>query len=249
MTQMREIGATNLPVLLILTFVVALLYSSVGHGGASGYLAAMSLMAMTPSEMKPTALILNLLVAGLGSYRYIREGCFSWKTFWPFALGSVPFAFLGGGTAAPDPLYRAVLGVTLLVAAAGMVWRGRVDREQRAVPLVAAILIGIAIGFVSGLIGVGGGIFLSPLLILLGWATTRETLGIAALFIFVNSLAGLAGHVSGLHNLPSFSIYLALAAMVGGVLGTQLGAKKFGIAGVRWALTAVLCIAAVKLLA
>lgn len=238
----------NVAVLLLLTFCVAVLYSSVGHGGASGYLAAMSLIGMSHSVMKPTALVLNLLVAGLGSYRYLREGCFSWKTFWPFALGSIPFAFIGGGTTPPEDVYKRILGFALIVAAAGMLWRGRQDRPQRPLPLFVAILIGVGIGYVSGLIGVGGGIFLSPILILLGWATTRETLGIAALFIFVNSVAGLAGHASGLRNLPNISIYLGAAALAGGVVGTHLGTKKFGIAGVRWALTLVLGIAAVKLL-
>jgi uncharacterized protein len=240
--------ADNLPVLLILTFLVALLYSSVGHGGASGYLAAMSLISMTQSSMKPTALVLNLLVAGVGSYRYISQGFFSWKSFWPFALGSIPFAFIGGGTTLSHEVYRRILGAALLIAAAGMLWRSRKDRKQRQAPIVAAAMVGVAIGFVSGLIGVGGGIFLSPLLILLGWATTRETLGIAALFIFVNSLAGLAGHLAGLSHLPPFSVYLAFAAVLGGLLGTQVGVKKFGIAEVRWALAGVLCIAAGKLI-
>lgn len=236
-----------LPLLLGLTLVVATLYSSVGHGGASGYLAAMALIGMAPAQMKPTALVLNLLVAGLGTARYLKEGCFSWKVFWPFALGSVPFAFLGGATTAPDLLYKRLLGLALFVAAAGLVWRGKSDRPKAAVPILLGVLIGVVIGFMSGLIGVGGGIFLSPILILLGWATTRETLGIAALFIFVNSAAGLAGQAGTLHNIPIEAWYLAPTALIGGLIGTQLGAKKLGVVGIRLALTIVLCVAAGKL--
>lgn len=240
--------SAGLAIILPLTLLVALLYSSVGHGGASGYLAAMSLVGMAPSQMKPTALVLNLLVAGVGSYRYIRQGCFSRQAFIPFALGSIPFAFVGGGTKLADPIYERILGVALIVAAVGMLWKGRTDRPQREIPFVAAIFLGAGIGFLSGLIGVGGGIFLSPILILSGWATTRQTLGVSSLFILVNSLAGLAGHLSSLQNIPSEALYLGPIALAGGLLGSYLGSKRFSIAGLRILLALVLLIAAGKML-
>lgn len=234
--------------LIALTFLVAVLYASVGHGGASGYLAAMALYGMAPETMKPTALVLNLLVAGTGSFRYLRRGCFAWESFWPFALGSIPFAFLGGATMASEGVYRKALGLALLLAAVAMLTPRAGDRETRVLPAWAGIAIGAAIGFVSGLIGVGGGIFLSPILILVGWATTRQTLGIAALFILVNSAAGLLGHLSSLRALPTETLYLAPAAFVGGMIGAELGARRLGSHWVRRVLAIVLGIASGKLL-
>ncbi len=235
-------------VLTLLVFVAALLYASVGHGGASGYLAAMALVGAAPAGMKPTALVLNLLVAGTGSIRYLRQGCFRSGVFWPFALGSVPFAFLGGAAAVGGEAYRKLLGLVLVVAALGMLRRKLDDREARELPIWAGVLIGAAIGYVSGLIGVGGGIFLSPLLILVGWASTRETLGIAALFILVNSAAGLAGHLASLRALPPETPVLAVAAFLGGLIGSELGARRLSPPWLRRLMAAVLIVAAAKLL-
>lgn len=238
----------TLQLLVGLAFLIAILYSSVGHGGASGYLAAMALAGMSPEEMKPTALVLNLLVAGVGTARYVQAGCFKWRTVWPFALGSVPFAWLGGSAVAPDQAYRRILGVVLLVAAVSLVMPRRNADSWRQAPVVVAVLMGTGIGYVSGLIGVGGGIFLSPLLILAGWATTRETLGISSLFILVNSAAGLLGHLSSLQSMPPQSLYLAMGAFAGGLLGSHIGAKLLPPIWVRAVLSAALILAAAKLL-
>lgn len=234
-----------------LTLLVAALYSSVGHGGASGYLAIMALASMPTTVTKPTALVLNLLVSAVGGFRYIREGCFRWKTFWPFIVGSIPFAFIGGRWVLSDAVYARILGLVLILAAAGLVVRrAEVTEEEsiRDVPIPAGVLGGAGIGLVSGMIGVGGGIFLSPILILARWAGTRETLGIASAFIFVNSAAGLAGNLSRVQKLPPEAPWLALAAFLGGLLGSELGAKRLRSHWVRRVLAAVLLTASVKLL-
>ena len=242
------VAPSELILLASLAFGVAVLYSSVGHGGASGYLAAMALVGMLPAQMKPTALILNLLVAGTGSFRYIRAGHFKWGSFWPFAVASVPFAFLGGSTGTTDELYKRTLGAVLVVAALALALPRREPTYERAAPILAATIIGAGMGYVSGLIGVGGGIFLSPLLILAGWATVKQTLGISAFFILVNSAAGLAGHLSSVENLPPSAPWLAAAAFAGGLIGSELGARRLTPQWVRYLLCAVLLIAAGKLL-
>ena len=183
---------TSTLLLGVLIFIAALLYSSVGHGGASGYLAAMALFDLAPDVMKPTALVLNLFVTCVGTVRYARAGCFSWNIFWPFAVLSIPFAFLGGMWRLPAGTYKIILGLVLLFAA----WRLAIKQSahapatQKAIVLPAALALGAAIGLLSGLTGVGGGIFLSPLLLLLGWAEVRKTAGVSAAFILVNSAAG-----------------------------------------------------------
>ena len=186
---------TDQLLLTALIFVAALLYSSVGHGGASGYLAAMALFGLAPASMKPTALILNLFVAGLGTFRYARAGYFSWNVFWPFAIFSVPCALFGGTYQLHDRTYRIILGVVLLFAACrlAVTQSAPTQIDQRPIPLTWALVLGAPIGLLSGLVGVGGGIFLSPLLLLLGWADVRKTAGVSAAFILVNSAAGLLG--------------------------------------------------------
>lgn len=228
--------------------LVAALYSSVGHGGASGYLAVMALAGMAPAQMKPTALLLNILVASFGSYRYIRASCFKWSAFWPLALGSIGFAFVGGASAAEPTIYRRILGGALVFAAVALMLPRKDSATTRPVPVLVGVLLGAILGYVSGLIGVGGGIFLSPLLILSGWATTRETLGTSALFILVNSLAGLAGHLASIHDLPPFTMVLAMSAFLGGLIGSEIGARGLPPSGVRLLLAAVLAIASWKLL-
>jgi uncharacterized membrane protein YfcA len=234
--------------LAFLALVVALLYSSVGHGGASGYLAAMALVGLAPEEMKPTALLLNILVSAVGSVRFIRAGYFNFRLFLLFAVSSIPFALFGGMTGASDDLYKRILGTALCLAAVMLALPRSEVTSKRDVKLGVAIVIGAAIGYVSGLIGIGGGVFLSPLLILLGWATTKETLGISALFILVNSLAGLAGHLSALPQLSSSTPWLAVAAFVGGLIGSGLAAKKLVPQAIRLLLVVVLFLAAGKLL-
>jgi uncharacterized protein len=182
-------------VLSAMFFVAAILYSSVGHAGASGYLAAMAIVGMAPASMKPTALVLNILVASLTTFRFYRAGCFSWPTLWPFVVGSIPMSFVGGAMHLPSHVYKAVVGAILLVSAVRLVWTAHRETvtPPKAPPVIPAVLWGGAIGLLSGLTGTGGGIFLSPLLLFMGWAETRRTAGVSAAFILVNSIAGLAG--------------------------------------------------------
>jgi len=236
--------------LTLLIFIAALLYSSVGHGGASGYLAAMALFNVPPDVMKPTALVLNLFVAGVGTIRYARASCFSWNILWPFALLSIPFAFLGGMWKLPTQAYRIILGLVLLFAA----WRLAIKQSAHAPPtqkpivLPAALVMGAAIGLLSGLTGVGGGIFLSPLLLLLGWADVRKTAGVSAAFILVNSVAGLLGHWQSVKTLPPEIIWWAPTALLAGLIGAELGSRRLTPLTMRRMLAAVLVVAGFKML-
>ncbi|GAB6932467.1 sulfite exporter TauE/SafE family protein [Calditerricola satsumensis] len=239
----------DLLVLATLIFVAAALYSSVGHGGASGYLAAMGLLGVAPAVMKPTALILNLLVASLAALQFGRAKAFSWSTFWPFAAGSIPMAYLGGLLDVPPSAYKVLVGLVLLYAAYRL-WRRPTMAEKvvRKPPLLLALLAGAGIGFLSGLIGVGGGIFLSPLLLFAGWADPKTTAGVSAAFILVNSAAGLLGHTSGVMAIPPEGVWFVLAAVAGGALGSRWGSRRFGHARMRRLLAVVLVIAGGKML-
>jgi len=237
-------------VIAAMIFVVALLYSTVGHAGASGYLAAMALFSLAPAVMKPTALVLNILVAIIGTVRFYRAGFFSWRTFWPFAAASIPASFIGGARSLPVPVYKSVVGVVLLYSAVRLFFSAaKADqRETSQVPIVVALLLGAGLGLLSGLTGVGGGIFLSPILLLMGWAKTRETSGVAVTFILVNSIAGLLGHVSSVTFIPPEIIYWAPAAVIGGWIGTALGTRVLPVAQIRRWLSVVLVLAGLKLL-
>ena len=229
-------------------FAVALLYASVGHGGASGYLAAAAFFGIPPAEMKTTALVLNLLVSSASFYAFWREGHFESRLFWPFALGSIPFAFLGGSLQVPLKLYALLLAGTLTIAAARLLIPLKAeDAERRPVSLPMALGSGAGIGLLSGLVGVGGGIFLSPLMVLMRWADVKKTAAVSALFIFVNSAAGLAGH--GLRaGLDARGLApLAVAAFAGGLLGAKVGAGWLEERGLRRSLAVVLVLAAVKM--
>jgi uncharacterized protein len=240
--------------LAALIFLAAALYSSVGHAGASGYLAAMAVVGLAPETMRPTALCLNILVATIATARYARAGLFDRRTLWPFALASVPAAFLGGTLHLPTTLYRPLVGVILLLSALELVRSARrsaareADASQPDVPVVPALGIGAGIGLLSGLTGTGGGIFLSPVLLFLGWARTRKTSGVSAAFILLNSVAALAGTTFAVSELPpAISVWL-LAATVGALLGTQLGTRLLPIPALRYALSLVLVIAGAKLI-
>ncbi|MBV9240395.1 MAG: sulfite exporter TauE/SafE family protein, partial [Acidobacteria bacterium] len=163
-------AATILIILAI--FAVAVMYSSVGHGGASGYLAVMAFMGVMPEVTRPTALVLNLFVASIGTYQFWRAGYFSWRIFWPFAITSIPFAFVGGMIHLPTNVYKIVLGVVLALAAVRLAWKLSATGDIKPPPIWAALLIGAAIGLLSGLVGVGGGIFLTPVLLLANWSET-----------------------------------------------------------------------------
>jgi len=237
-------------VIAAMIFVVALLYSTVGHAGASGYLAAMALFSLAPAVMKPTALVLNILVAIIGTVRFYRAGFFSWRTFWPFAAASIPASYIGGALSLPVPVYKSIVGVVLLYSAVRLFFSAaKADQKETSqVPIMIALLLGAGLGLLSGLTGVGGGIFLSPILILMGWAKTRETSGVAVTFILVNSIAGLLGHVSSVTFIPREIIYWAPAALIGGWIGTALGTRVLAVAQIRRWLSVVLLLAGLKLL-
>jgi uncharacterized membrane protein YfcA len=231
--------------------VAAFGYASVGHGGASAYIAAMALAGVAPQEMRPIALLLNILVSSLGAYKFYRAGYFRWRLFWPFAVVSIPMAYAGGAITLPGQAYKILVGVVLLYAA-WQLWRsGKSGDEMRTVrepPLGWAMAIGAAMGLLAGLTGVGGGIFLSPLLLMLGWAGTKQTSAVAAPFILVNSVSGLAaGFVAKGAALPSYVWILAAAVLVGGWLGAEYGARRFANPVVRRVLAVVLAVAGAKM--
>lgn len=236
----------------ILFFLTALLYSSVGHGGASGYLAVMALAGFVPAIMKPSALFINILVSTIATARFYRAGCFSWKLFLPFALASVPFAFYGGGLSLPAAIYRPIVGIVLLFAAFQLLRSSAklASTSVKPVPIYLALLFGSAIGLLSGLTGVGGGIFLSPLLLLIGWANPRQTAGISAAFILVNSVAGIWGHLAIMDTLPPAPSLLiwSIAAIAGGLIGSAYGSRHFSNIALRRILAVVLVIAGLKFL-
>ncbi|HEY5614842.1 MAG TPA: sulfite exporter TauE/SafE family protein [Bacteroidota bacterium] len=240
----------SLSLILVLIFFVAVLYSSVGHGGASGYLAVLSFFAVAPAEMSSTALVLNLLVAGVGAYLYTKAGHLSWKLTWPFLVTSVPMAFVGGLLSVSDKTYFLLLAAVLLVAAIRLATAKNValnDSETLNLRLGVALPVGAGVGILSGIVGVGGGIFLSPLMIFMKWADPKRTAAVSALFIWVNSLAGLGGRF--LRDALVFGdlLPLVVAAFLGGLLGSYVGANKFSGAMLRRVLAIVLLIASFKL--
>jgi uncharacterized protein len=234
-----------------LIFAAAVLYSSVGHAGASGYLAAMALFGLAPEAMRPAALSLNILVASIATFRYARAGQSDWQWLWPFALASVPAAFLAGAMPVPPGVYKPLVGVVLAVSAVQFIRTAAqapaLDATTTPPHIATALVAGAAIGVLSGLTGTGGGIFLSPLILLLGWAGTRRTSGVAAAFILLNSISGLLGTTFSIGTLPSALPLWAIAAVAGGLIGTQLGTRHLPIPGLRYALAIVLFIAAAKL--
>ncbi|MEK7782234.1 MAG: sulfite exporter TauE/SafE family protein [Verrucomicrobiota bacterium] len=236
-------------VLTLLIFTAALLYSSVGHAGASGYLAAMALFGLAPAVMKPTALVLNLLVGTVGTIRFATAGHFDWKLFAPFAALSVPMAFLGGMMKLPIGTYKMVLGSVLLFAAWRLVVKPKPNAgELNPVSVPRALIFGAGLGLLSGLTGVGGGIFLSPLLLFLGWADVRKTAGVSVAFILVNSAAGLLGHLASVKNVPPEIVWWAPAALLGGIIGAELGSRRLAPITMRRLLSVVLIVAGVKML-
>ncbi|MFP2996626.1 sulfite exporter TauE/SafE family protein [Spongiivirga sp. MCCC 1A20706] len=229
--------------------VVAFLYAAVGHGGASGYLALMSLFSFMPETMKPTALLLNLFVAGIAFYHYYRSGYFNKKLFLYFAISSIPLAFFGGTMNIDADVYKKILAILLIFAILKMLnIFGKESNTVKEVRLWQGLLVGAFIGFFSGLIGIGGGIILSPVILLLHWGNMKEAAAVSALFIWVNSAAGLAGQFSNNGMvLNEWSVVMVAIALIGGTLGGYYGSKKMSNNRLRYLLAFVLVLASLKL--
>jgi len=239
----------TLAIFYCLLFLVAFVYASVGHGGASGYLALMALFSVTPEVMKPTALLLNLFVSLTSFIQFYRGGHFRWKVFWPFALASIPLAYLGGLVVVDGSIYKKILGVLLIVPIIRFYFFSNTQVKKEVEPdFTLSLLVGGSIGFLSGLIGIGGGILLSPVLLLLRWTDQKQTAALSALFIFVNSLSGLAGQLTkGIHFTTDMYTFVVIA-FIGGMCGAYFGALKFKQAILKNVLATVLIVAAYKLL-
>lgn len=236
-----------LPYLTLAILVVAFLYSCVGHAGASGYIAVMTLFSLAPAEIKPTALVLNILVASIGTWQFWRAGHFSWALFWPFALLAVPMAFLGGYLNLPTQVFKMLVGVVLLFSAARFFWSPSEDTVDREPSRPLAISLGAGLGLLSGLTGTGGGIFLTPLLLFMRWAKTKNAAAVSALFILLNSTSGLLGNLASTRHFPVFAIALAVAAILGGTAGSYYGSRRFDHTLIKRLLAVVLLVAGLKL--
>jgi len=233
----------------LLLFIVAFLYSSVGHGGASGYLALMAIYAISPEVMKPTALMLNLFVSLTSFIQFYRGKHFKWDIFLPLAIASIPMAFVGGLITMDADFYKKTLGLLLLIPVIRFLFFKNITAEEiKKNTIGLSILIGAVIGLLSGLIGIGGGIILSPVLLLLKWTDQKQTAAISALFIFVNSFSGLAGHMTkGLNFSPDMISYVAIA-FAGGLCGSYFGSLKFNQNILKNTLAIVLLVAGIKLI-
>lgn len=243
-TELIHIGA-----FLLILPLVSFLYASVGHGGASGYLALMALFSFAPRDMKPTALLLNLFVAAVSFHHYYRAGFFNRRLFLLFAFGSIPMAFLGGMIDLDASLYKKILGILLIFAILKMLnIFGADSKFVKKVKIWQGLSIGGIIGFLSGLIGIGGGIILGPVILLLHWGRVKEAAAVSALFIWVNSASGLMGQISmGLHLTPQMFLF-AFVALIGGYLGGYFGSKKVNNQQLKYLLMLVLILASIKLL-
>lgn len=241
---------SSLVVLLLFLAIIAFLYSSVGHGGASGYLAVMAMMGVAPAIMKPSALVMNLAVSLFSFIGFYRAGHFRLKLFWPFALASVPLAYLGGTMTLSDSIYKKILALCILISIFRLVFQFRQEKEEiRSISITSGLISGGAIGLLSGMIGIGGGIVLSPLMLLMRWATLKQTAAVSALFIFVNSLSGLFGQIQkgGIQVTEHFQWAVA-ATVLGGLLGSYYGSQKFNVPTLRYLLALGLVIASAKLI-
>jgi uncharacterized protein len=240
----------ELSLLIAGTFAIAVLYSSVGHAGASGYIALMTLFGLAPAAIRPTALTLNILVASIATWHFVRAGHFQWRLFWPFVVLAVPAAFIGGAIVLPVKVFNMLLGVVLLTSAFHFARSAGSGADEPATPppLAAALLAGAAIGLLAGLTGTGGAIFLTPLLLLMGWARAKQAAAVSAPFVLVNSASGMLGTLSTATPWPAYIPWLLLAAGVGGALGSRLGSRRFAAPMIKRFLAAVLVVAGTKLL-
>jgi uncharacterized membrane protein YfcA len=230
-------------------FAGAILYTSVGHAGASAYIAVMTLFDLPPIVIKPTALTLNIFVSSYASFRYIKSNFFNKTLFLFLSIGSVPASYIGGHVSLPSNIYKPIIGVLLLLSGARFLIQAlQTDKDYREINKGLAIFIGACVGLLSGITGTGGGIFLSPLIIWLGWVSVKQASGTVAAFIFVNSTAGLLGNLQSTSSLPSELPVFVVAVLLGAFIGTRFGIKRFSSTGVKRALGCVLLIAGVKFL-
>lgn len=245
---MPVLESTTLILLPVVMLLAAALYASVGHGGASAYLAVMGLVGMAPAEMKPVALVLNIAVSLVALTRFARDGHFHGRLFGLLAVASVPFAFVGGWLGAPDPFFKLILATALVFGCWRLIFSGTNDDGEpvREPGLVVLLALGAGVGFLSGLIGIGGGIFLTPILILCRWSSARQAAGISAAFIFSNSISGLAGFFAKGGTVPGLTWMLLPAVLVGGWAGASWGSRRARIPALRGMLAFVLFVAACK---
>jgi uncharacterized protein len=240
----------HIVLIAVLMGLGAMLYSSVGHAGSSAYQAIMILTGVAATTMKPTALVLNIIVASLASVRFLRAGLFNFKLWLPFALGALPFAFLGGGAKLTDHTYKVLLALVMVVAALRLLWPKEIAAQSKihAPHWSIAVLVGAAIGFLSGLTGTGGGIFLSPLILFFGWEAPRKASGVAALFILTNSVAGLLGNLRSVGDLPPELPWFIGTVLIGALIGTTIGISKLPTKRLLQSLGLVMLVASSKLL-
>lgn len=238
---------SDLFMLAIPLFVVAVLYSSVGHAGASGYVAVLALSGMAPAEIKPVALVWNVGVAVVATAQFARAGFFSWRLFWPLALASVPMAYVAGGWRIPGEILKPLLGVVLIFSAVRLFWKLPDPDRPRFPSRAVALATGGLLGGLAGMTGTGGGIFLTPVMLFRRWAITRQVAAVSAAFVLVNSLSGLAGHWQSGQPIPRFALWLAPVVMAGGVIGSTLGSRRWPVRTLHLILAVVLLAAGLKL--
>ena len=234
-------------ILLMAIGLMAVLYSSVGHGGASGYLAAMALWGLLPEEMRPAALLMNIVVTSWLLYRFQPYKLMPYKLFWPLVIASTPLAFIGGLIKIDAEAYRLLVGVMLLLAAVRMLMINKAAESTHQPTMIVVLLVGAILGFSAGLTGIGGGVFLSPILLIFGWCSIRQSTAVAAGFILLNSIGGLAGYIVSDQSWPMGAGWLVIAALAGCLFGGELAAHRASSLTLQKLLAAVLAIAAVKM--
>lgn len=245
------LGGFSLTEIIAICFamgIIAILYSCVGHAGASGYIAVLTLAEFSPTAIKPTALLLNIGVSTIVCWQFLGRGYFSWPLYWRFALPAIPLAFLGGYWAWPSSIFNLLVGLVLLFSSFRLLFEIKEPESQHTPSLSTTVPLGGGLGLLAGLTGTGGGIFLTPLLLVNKWAKARQAAGVSALFIWTNSVAGLLGNYSSVGQIPSFAIIFLVVVAVGGALGSYLGCNRLSAPAIKRVLALVLLIASYKLI-